>query len=178
MYEGTVTPPYGVHLLVEAMAKIKGEVPSAHLEIYGDGDSVPEIRSLIETLGVADHVLLSGRFIPHAEVLERVRSAAVGVIPNLPTPLNRFALSTKLFEYVALGVPVVSADLPTIREHFSDEEVLFFKAGDADALSAALLETWREPAAAARTCKRGARALRALSMACLRPPLCGFARPL
>jgi glycosyltransferase involved in cell wall biosynthesis len=153
VYEGTVTPPYGVHLLVEAVAKIRNEVPSARVEIYGDGDSMPLIRSLTETLGVADHVRLSDRFLPHTEVLERIKTAAVGVVPNVPTPLSRFALSTKLFEYVALGIPVVSADLPTIREHFSDSEMLFFKAGDADALAGALLDIQRNPVAAALRAK-------------------------
>jgi glycosyltransferase involved in cell wall biosynthesis len=149
VYQGTVTPPYGVHLLVEATARIAEEVPEMRLEIYGDGDALPDIRSLAETLGVARRVRFSGRFLPQSEVLERVQSASVGVIPNLPTPLNQFALSTKLFEYVALGIPVVSADLPTIREHFSDAELRFFSAGDADALTAALLEIRREPEAAA-----------------------------
>jgi glycosyltransferase involved in cell wall biosynthesis len=152
VYQGTVTPPYGVHLLVEAVARIENEVPEIRLEIYGDGDSLPEIRSLAETLGVVRRIRFSGRFLPHGEVLERVQFASVGVIPNLPTPLNRFALSTKLFEYVALGIPVISADLPTIREHFGDAEVLYFRAGEVDALAAALLETRRNPeAATART---------------------------
>jgi glycosyltransferase involved in cell wall biosynthesis len=149
VYHGTITPLYGVHLLVEAIARVADDVPATRLDIYGDGDSLPEIRCLAKTMGVADRVHLSGRFLPHAEVLERVRTASVGVVPNLPTPLNRFALSTKLFEYVALGVPVVSADLLTIRQHFSDSEVLFFRAGDVDALSTALLEIRREPEAAA-----------------------------
>jgi glycosyltransferase involved in cell wall biosynthesis len=148
VYQGTITPPYGVHLLVEAVAKIGGDLPDICLEIYGAGDSLPEIRSVAERLGVAHRVRLSERFLAHREVLQQVQFASVGVIPNLPTPLNRFALSTKLFEYVALGIPVVSADLPTIREYFSDSEVLFFKAGDADALTAALVEIRREPVAA------------------------------
>jgi glycosyltransferase involved in cell wall biosynthesis len=149
VYEGTLTPPYGVHLLVQAFAQIAHEVSDGRLEIYGDGDAAPEIHSLSETLGLQDRIWMSGRFLPQREVLERVQSASVGVIPNLPTSLNRFALSTKLFEYIALGLPVVSADLPTIRAHFSDDEVLFFKAGDARALASALLEVRRDPIAAA-----------------------------
>jgi glycosyltransferase involved in cell wall biosynthesis len=149
VYQGTITPPYGVHLLVEAVARLADEVPEVRLEIYGDGDSLSEIRSTAQRLRVVDRIRLSGRFLPHGDVLERIRSASVGVVPNLPTPLNRFALSTKLFEYIALGIPVVSADLPTIREHFSDSEVLFFRAGDIEALKAALLEIRREPASAA-----------------------------
>ena len=128
VYEGTLTPPYGVHLLVQAVAQIAPEVPDARVEVYGDGDSAAEIQSLSAKLGVESRVWMSGCFLPQREVLERIQSASVGVIPNLPTSLNRFALSTKLFEYVALGLSVVSADLPTIRAHFSDDEVLFFKA--------------------------------------------------
>jgi len=33
---------------------------------------------------------------------------------------------------------VAVADLPTLREHFADDEVLFFRAGDAGALGEAL----------------------------------------
>jgi glycosyltransferase involved in cell wall biosynthesis len=149
VYQGTVTPPYGVQLLVEAVASLVHDVPEVRLEIYGDGDSLPEIRSVAARLGVSKHLRLSESFLPHAEVLGRIMGASVGVVPNLPTPLNRFALSTKLFEYVALGVPVVSADLPTIREHFSGSEILFFTAGDVDALTAALLEIHRDPGTAA-----------------------------
>jgi glycosyltransferase involved in cell wall biosynthesis len=149
VYQGTITPPYGLHLLVQAAAEISDDIPETRLEIYGDGDSLPEVRSLVRALDLEDRVYLSGKFLPHTEVLERVRSASVGVICNLPIPLNRFALSEKLFEYVVLGIPVVSADLPTIREHFNDSEVLFFCAGDAHALAAALLQIRREPEAAA-----------------------------
>jgi glycosyltransferase involved in cell wall biosynthesis len=149
IYHGTVTPPYGVHLLVEAVARVTDDVPEIRLEVYGDGDAVPGIRSLAERLGIGGRVHVSGRYLPHAEVLDRVQFASVGVIPNLPVRFNRMALSTKLFEYVALGIPVVSADLPTIREHFSKTEVLFFAAGRADDLASALLETWHDPEAAA-----------------------------
>ena len=82
---------------------------------------------------------LSGGSLPQEEVVSRVRSASVGVIPNLPTALNRFALSTKLFEYVVLGIPVVVAGLPTLQAHFGENEVAYFRAGDAESLAAVLL---------------------------------------
>ena len=88
-------------------------------------------------LGVSDRTHLTG-YLPPREVLERVRFASAGVIPNLPNELNQGTLPTKLLEYAVLGVPIVSADLSTIREHFSPEEVLFFPAGDVAALAEAL----------------------------------------
>jgi glycosyltransferase involved in cell wall biosynthesis len=83
------------------------------------------------------------------------------VIPNRPSRLNRYALSSKLLEYVELGIPVAAAGLPTLREHFTDDEVLFFTPGDADALAAALLAIARDPAVAqtrAMAARRRARA--------------------
>jgi glycosyltransferase involved in cell wall biosynthesis len=145
VYHGTLTPPYGVHLLVEAAAMLVEAVPNLRVEIYGDGDRLEEIRSLAHEFGIPDRVHFSGRFLPRVEVLDRIGSASAGVVPNLPTPLNRFALSTKLFEYVTLRIPVVVADLPTIREHFNDTEVLFFRAGDSASLANALLELRRQP---------------------------------
>jgi glycosyltransferase involved in cell wall biosynthesis len=154
VYHGTVTPPYGLELVVEAVARLSSQVPDIRLDVYGAGDAVPVARELAGVLGIAERVRFTDRYIPHAEVLERVRSASVGVIPNLPTQLNRFALSSKLFEYVALGVPVVSADLPTIRDHFADDEVRFFRAGDGGALAEALLDVASDAAAASARAKK------------------------
>jgi glycosyltransferase involved in cell wall biosynthesis len=163
VYHGTVTPHYGVDLLVEAAARLRDSIPGFEAEIFGDGDAVADLRRLVDRLELTDVVLVDGRALPHGEVLRRVAGAAAGVIPNLDTRLNQYALSTKLFEYVALRIPVACAALPTLREHFSDEEVLFFRAGDADDLAAALREIHGAPAAAAQRAERAALRARAYS---------------
>jgi glycosyltransferase involved in cell wall biosynthesis len=140
VYHGTVTPHYGISMLVEALPALAAAIPDVRLEVYGEGDAVPALRAVADANGTAHRLELTGERLPHAEVLRRVAGASVGVIPNLPTQLNRFALSTKLFEYVVLGIPVVCADLPTMRAHFSGEEVAYFRAGDADSLADVLRE--------------------------------------
>jgi glycosyltransferase involved in cell wall biosynthesis len=157
VYHGTVTPPYGVHLLVEAAARLASDVPDLLVEVIGEGDAIPELRELASRLQISDRVTIHGEYLPHGEVLDRVNGASVGVIPNLPTPLNRFALSSKLFEYVALGVPVVSAGLPTIREYFSAGEVQFFEPGNSASLADALLAIARNPHRAAAQVQRARR---------------------
>lgn len=147
-YHGTITPHYGVALLVEAVAVLRDRVPGIRARILGEGDAVPTLRRRVRELGVENLVEISERYLPQKEVLLAVRDASVGVVPNLPTRLNRYALSTKLLEYVALGVPVVSADLPTIREHFSDAEIRYFRAGDAASLADALAEVAANPESA------------------------------
>jgi glycosyltransferase involved in cell wall biosynthesis len=145
VYHGTVTPHYGVHLLLDAAAEAVEQGVDLHVEIIGGGDSVPNLKRRVTALGLTERFSIEGRFLPHRAVLEQVNGASAGVIPNLPTPLNRFALSSKLFEYVVLGVPVISAALPTIREYFNDSEVLFFQPGDASSLAEALIAVVRDP---------------------------------
>jgi glycosyltransferase involved in cell wall biosynthesis len=148
VYHGTITPYWGVALLIEAAAQIVADVPKLRVEIYGDGDALPEVRTRVSELGLTERVHLSGRFLPQPEVLERVSSASVGVICNLPEERNQTAIPTKLFEYARLGVPIVTADLLAIREHFSSEEVRFFRAGSSDDLADALREIASSPEAA------------------------------
>lgn len=150
VYHGTITPPYGVDLLCRAASETAQQVRELRLELYGEGDALPAVQDLAQELGLAGRMEANGEYLGHREVLARVAGASVGVVPNRPTRLNRFALSSKLFEYVALGIPVAVADLPTLRAHFSDEEVRFFRAGDPHALSQALLEIAADPEAARR----------------------------
>jgi glycosyltransferase involved in cell wall biosynthesis len=148
VYHGTITPHYGVELLLEATARVARDVPDVSLAIYGDGDALPAVRSRVYDLGLSGRVHLSGRFLPHREVLEQVRSASVGVISNLPIERNEAAVPTKLFEYAVLGVPIVTADLLAIREYFSPREVRFFRAGSAEQLAEALRDVATAPQAA------------------------------
>jgi glycosyltransferase involved in cell wall biosynthesis len=148
VYHGTVTPWYGVDLLIEAAGAVASEIPELAVEVYGEGDEVPALRELALRLGMSGRVQFHDHWLPQTEVLTKVRHASVGVIPNRPSRLNHYALSSKLLEYVALGIPVVVAGLPTLRDHFAEDEVLFFTPGDADALAAALLVVARDPDAA------------------------------
>ena len=54
VYHGTITPHYGIVLLIEAVAQIVDEVPNLRVEIYGDGDSLPAVRARVSELGLSD----------------------------------------------------------------------------------------------------------------------------
>src|SRR6266542_5652978 len=140
VYHGTLTPHYGLDLLVEACGQIANEMPELRLEIYGEGDTLSLMRARADELGISGQLNASPRYLPLPAVLEKIDGAAVGVISNLPIDRNALVLPTKLFEYIALGIPVVSADLPTICAHFSNDEILYFRAGDVEALAVALLD--------------------------------------
>ena len=150
VYHGTVTPHYGVVMLVEAVARARAHVPGITLEIYGEGDALDAVRARAAELGIDSIVTIANEYLPQRDVLSRVRGASVGVVPNLPIRINEYALSSKLLEYVALGIPAVCADLPTLRAHFSPDEALFFTAGDVESLSSAFVASLGDPGAASR----------------------------
>lgn len=137
-YSGTIAPWYGVNLIVDAIEQIAPELPYAQALILGGGDALDDVRAHAVARGVADRVDFSGGWAPAEQTLARLSHASCGVIPNLPTELNRYALSTKLFEYIALDLPAVIARLETLENHFNEQEVTFFTPGDSSSLAAAL----------------------------------------
>jgi glycosyltransferase involved in cell wall biosynthesis len=136
-YAGTIAPWYGVELIVDAMALLDGELANARAVIFGGGDALDAVRARAEAKRVASRVEFAG-WLQSSELLQQLDHASCGVIPNLPTELNRFALSTKLFEYIELGLPAVVARLETLSAHFCEDEVTFFTPGDAASLATAL----------------------------------------
>jgi glycosyltransferase involved in cell wall biosynthesis len=154
VHHGTVTPHYGVELIVEAVAQARERVPNIRLELYGTGDALPAVTARIASLGLAEISTVVPRFLRQEEVVALVHGAAAGVAANLPIPLNRFALPTKLLEYVALGIPAIAPDLPTIRSHFDDDEIWYFAAGDSAALADAIVAVATDPTQAAERARR------------------------
>jgi glycosyltransferase involved in cell wall biosynthesis len=153
-YHGTISGWYGVDLILDALSDLRNEVPGARAVILGDGDARVELQELARSLGLIDHVELSDGWVAAEQALARAAGASCGVIPNRPTELNRFALSTKLFEYLALGLPVVVSGLETLTAHFGPDEVTFFTPGDAGSLAHALAWVASHPGEAADKTER------------------------
>jgi glycosyltransferase involved in cell wall biosynthesis len=137
-YHGTVTHWYGIELIVEAMAQLRGELPQARATILGDGDAIEEVQARVRELELEDRVALSGGFVPNEQALSAVRRADCGVVPNLPSKLNELTLSGKLLDYTLLGVPAIVARLPVQAAHFDETEVTFFTPGDPASLAQAI----------------------------------------
>ena len=149
---------YGLEVALEALALLRdrSEAPLVTLDVYGDGPYAPAITASITRLALDDRVHLHGR-VPMERLATLLAEADAGLVPSLPEPYLQYSLSTKLLEYVALGIPVIASDLATFRSHFTDGALRFVPAGDVSALADAIVDVSREPDAAA---ERAAEALR------------------
>ena len=74
------------------------------------------------------------------------RVAIIGLAPTRRTEFTDFSLSTKIFEYAAMGKPVVASRLPMVEAMFPPGTVATYTAGDAGDLAAAILRLVDAPA--------------------------------
>ena len=156
VYTGALTPTYELDVAVEAVARIVRTRPDLDvlLELYGRGDSEPALRAQVALLGVEDRVTFHGR-VPIEDVPARVASADIGLAPTRHDQFTDMSLSTKVFEYAAMGKPVVASRLPMVAATFPPGTVAAYAPGDAAALAEAILGFADDPlareAAVART---------------------------
>jgi glycosyltransferase involved in cell wall biosynthesis len=136
-YHGTLTPLYGLPLAVRAVAEARAAGTPARLQIFGDGPDRIVLERLIAELGLGGVVTLHGS-LPVRELAPKLAAAHAGIVPTRSDAMTRYALSTKLLEYVHLGVPLLLPRLPTYLEYFPEGTAWYFQPDDPHDAAAAI----------------------------------------
>ena len=72
-------------------------------------------------------------------------NADLGIVPKRADSFGNEAYSTKIMEFMSLGVPAVISSTKIDRYYFDDSVVRFFESGNPDALAEAMLEVSNNP---------------------------------
>jgi glycosyltransferase involved in cell wall biosynthesis len=144
LFPGGLQWHQGVDIALRAFSQVRAELPNVEFHIYGDGS---EKDSLI---GLADELQLNGsvRFFKPTSVREIatvMAQADLGVVPKRADSFGNEAYSTKIMEFMAVGVPVIVSNTKVDRFYFDDSVVCFFESGNAHALAQKMLELLRNP---------------------------------
>lgn len=139
-YAGALSPIYEVDVALRALARLREVRPDLRvtLDLYGRDFAEVPLREQAVELGVDDVTTFHGR-IPLEAVPAALAAADIGLAPTRRTEFTDFSLSTKIFEYGAMGKPVVASRLPMVDATFSAGTVRTYTAGDADDMAAAVL---------------------------------------
>ncbi len=137
MYHGTVVERHGLGTALEAVARLRKDVPELEFRIFGDGDWVDELKGRVRELGLGACVSYRGR-VPLERIAAEIPAADAGVVPNERTPFTELNLPTRIFEYLAMGRPVVAPRTRGVLDYFGEGELYLFEPGDADDLARAI----------------------------------------
>jgi glycosyltransferase involved in cell wall biosynthesis len=142
-YPGTLNWHQGLDIAVKAFAIAQPQAPAMEFHIYGEGSARAELQRLVHELGMDAKVLIYDP-LPLREIASVMANADLGVVPKRNDSFGGEAFSTKILEFMALGVPVLVADTRIDRHYFNDTLLRFFKSSDVDALARAMLDAYRQ----------------------------------
>ena len=144
LYPGTLNYHQGIDIAIRALALIRDQVPQAEFHIYGSGEQLNPLKALVEDLGLEKRVFLMGTK-PLHEISSVIENADLGVVPKRSNSFGNEAFSTKILEFMSLGVPVVVPDTAIDSYYFNNSVVKFFHANDEKSLADAMLLMIKNP---------------------------------
>ncbi len=115
IYAGAFTRIRGIYELVQAMALVKADVELWLIGFWHDKELKPECEALEgwKRTRLFDYMTVD-------ETYAHMKQADVGIVTFLPAPNHLTTISTKPFEYMACGMPVIMSDFPYWRQTFTE----------------------------------------------------------
>jgi glycosyltransferase involved in cell wall biosynthesis len=161
LYLGTVSHRHGVDQCVRVLPIARQRIPGIRLVIHtklseGEGKPMEELRELVAQLGVGDMVDFRPP-LPLEDVPRAMSRASVGVFtPHIDVHID-MALSLKVPEFAAMGVPLVAVRTSIMTTLFREDEVALFPDGDMEAFAACLVRLHEDPQGARAMAARAGR---------------------
>ncbi len=137
IYPGTLAYHQGVDIAIKAVARLRERFPQMVFHIYGDGPARPDLQRLVEELGVIDRVTIFDT-LPLEQIAAIMAEADLGIVPKRDDEFAGEAFSTKILEFMAVGVPVVVSRTRIDSYYFNERVVKFFRPDDVDDLEVSL----------------------------------------
>lgn len=138
VYNGTINFNLNLEIVVDALAAIRTnrcDVYSAlEFDLYGEGPDLENILERARELQV-DNVCYGGRH-PFGEMMKKLGSASICVLPPRKDVYSDLYYSLKLTEMVYLRIPVIATRLNTYLRYFPEGCLLYFDSGDVQGLAA------------------------------------------
>lgn len=159
---GTFGPWHGAEVLAEAAGIFLQEHPELRDKIsflfIGDGQGLPNVRKIVKENGVRNNCIFTG-IVPQEEGPAHMAACDILVSPHVDNKDGSrfFGSPTKLFEYMAMGRPILASNLEQIGEVLSHNETAWLlPPGDPKALADGIYKLLNDD----RLCKKLASASR------------------
>jgi glycosyltransferase involved in cell wall biosynthesis len=155
LYHGSLVARNGLDLAVKALETVRRSIPNVKLVVCGDRtpflDTVMglarerKLENNIDYLGVQN---LNG-------IVAAISACDLGIIPNQKSIFTEINTPTRIFEYLALGKPVIAPRTRAIQDYFGDQDLLYFELGNAEDLARQIEYAFSHPKEVAEITQRG-----------------------
>jgi glycosyltransferase involved in cell wall biosynthesis len=146
---------HGVWEFVHAAELILARRGDVTFLMIGSGELFDEVESYVRERGLANRLILAGQ-VDYSQVPIYLALADVGVAPfdtaaHPPLRMGFYWSPLKVFEYMAMSLPVVTIDIAPLNEIVrAGQEGLLYREGDSEGLVRAIEKLVDEPELARR----------------------------
>jgi glycosyltransferase involved in cell wall biosynthesis len=155
IYHGSIVERNGLDLAIEALSRVRHNLPEVELRVYGRKTAfLDQVMEQARQQRLADcvHYLGPRRL---EDLVGEIADCDLGIIPNQRNAFTDINTPTRIFEYLALGKPVIAPRTPGIEDYLGADSLIFFESGNADQLAAQIEHVFHHPEEALSTARRG-----------------------
>jgi glycosyltransferase involved in cell wall biosynthesis len=155
MYHGSLVERNGVDLAVDALSIVRDAIPDAELRIYGRKTPfLEQVMEQVRSKGLESSVQYLG---PKSleQLVREIEDCDVGVIPNHRNAFTDINTPTRIFEYLAMGKPVIAPSTLGILDYFTEDSLLLFEPGNSADIARQIEYAAHNYQAAIRVAERG-----------------------
>lgn len=141
---GTMEPRYGHETIIEAAALARPQLPGLRVHLPGRGTHAAALEDLVRQRGLDDVVIFDG-WLSDQQLGQLFADADLGVVAQEANAYSHLVHTTKMFDFIEAGVPIVASRLRA-TEALLPTEISYFDPGDAESLADALCSLASDPA--------------------------------
>jgi glycosyltransferase involved in cell wall biosynthesis len=141
---GAIEERYGQDTILEAIALVKPQIPNLRIRILGKGTYVDKMLEKRKQLCLEDCVDYLG-YVPLEQMVKELLAADVGIVAQKSSPYSNLVHTGKMYEYIALGKPVIASRLKSVEAYFGENALVYFDPANPQSLAKGILFLQQNP---------------------------------
>ena len=143
IYSGNVGHAQDLENCILAMEKVL-EKHDLELLIVGEGDNKKELEELTLKKGLGECVKFKG-LVPREEVPELISESLIGLAPLKSLESLDYAIPSKIYEYMACGVPFIGCGIGEIVRISENSKAGIITENDPDSIAEVIIDLLENP---------------------------------
>lgn len=156
MMVGRCVEKKGFIYAFQALTELKKVIPDITMDLYGDGDLLPELKSFTEKNNLQNHVTFHG-FTENGKVFDALYDHDILLVPSVQAKDgDREGIPQTTVEGMATGIPVVASEHAGLPELVKNEETgMLIPTRNSEAIKKAVIKLYENSTLASKISKHG-----------------------